>query len=515
MCIVSSRPLAACSPASPALGAAPRFLPPPWDERHPRWQELDARLAPGHLARRIAAGVALLDLRPLFDSYGGTGSLPYRPDLLLAVVLYELQCGRARPADWDRAARESEPARWLARGYEPSRARWYAFRDRLAPFVDAWHRQVLQAALHDGRTPATRGALDGSTAAAQASRHRLVNQATLARRLAQLDQALGAAPAPPAPGWMAASPAGRRRQHRRYTQARERLAELQAHNQRRRREDRWPVEKVVVSLSEPEAALGRDKLKVYRPLYNVQLLLDLDSPFILGWEAFAQPTDAGTLAPLLARTEAAVGHGVQALLVDAGYASGPQLAEAEAAHVAVYAPWQSNDYSGDRPGAQLPKSAFRWEEAEQTYTCPQGKRLVYEGRSTEQRGEQVCVRLRYRCPPVHCRGCPLAAACAKNPQAGRTLSRNLYEAEVERLRQRMATPEGKALYRLRKQVVERAYADLKEHRGLRRFSGRGLRRVRTEVGLRVLAFNLVALLKGPVAVSAPRAGTATTEGIKT
>ena len=66
------------------------------------------------------------------------------------------------------------------------------------------------------------------------------------------------------------------------------------------------------------------------------------------------------------------------------------------------------------------------------------------------------------------------------------------------------------MYRLRKQVVERAYADLKQHRSLRRFSGRGQQRVRIEVGLRVLAFNLVALQKarreGPAPV--PEAATA-------
>src|SRR5262245_7294480 len=287
MGIVSSRPSGVGSPALPALPDLSRFLPPPWDERHPRWQELDARLPPDHLARLIAAGVALLDLSPLFDSYGGTGSVPYRPDLLLAVVLYELQCGHPRPCDWGRAARECEPVRWLARGCEPSRARWYAFRDRLAPFLDGWHQQVLRAAQQGGGTAATRGALDGSAVAAQASRHRLVNATTLERRLGQLEQLDSAGPAPPPPGWMADSPLGRRQQQQRYAQARDRLAELQARNQRRRREDRRPPEKVVVSLSEPEAALGRDKLKVYRPLYNVQWLVDVDSPFILGWEVFA------------------------------------------------------------------------------------------------------------------------------------------------------------------------------------------------------------------------------------
>ena len=46
----------------------------------------------------------------------------------------------------------------------------------------------------------------------------------------------------------------------------------------------------------------------------------------------------------------------------------------------------------------------------------------------------------------------------------------------------MQTPEAKAIYRKRGQTVELRFADAKAHRGLRRFSGRGLERVRIEVG---------------------------------
>src|SRR5262249_35923064 len=51
----------------------------------------------------------------------------------------------------------------------------------------------------------------------------------------------------------------------------------------------------------------------------------------------------------------------------------------------------------------------------------------------------------------------------------------------------------KAIYRLRGQTIELVFADFKEHRGLRRFSGHGLARVRTEVALEVLVHNLLVL----------------------
>src|SRR5262249_5750480 len=163
-----------------------------------------------------------------------------------------------------------------------------------------------------------------------------------------------------------------------------------------------------------------------------------------------------------------------------------------------YAPWQSNDYSAaaERSDKQLPKSAFRWQAPAATYICPQGHALVYEKRSREWRATAAPVTVfTYRCPPEHCRACPLARQCARHPEKGRTVTRNEHEELLEALRARMATPEAKALYRLRRQSVELVNADWKAHRRLRRLSGRGRRRAETQVGLCVLAHNLLTLQK--------------------
>jgi len=59
----------------------------------------------------------------------------------------------------------------------------------------------------------------------------------------------------------------------------------------------------------------------------------------------------------------------------------------------------------------------------------------------------------------------------------------------------MQTPEAKQLYQRRGQTVELRFADSKEHRNLRRLSGRGLQRARIEVGLLVLSHNALEVLK--------------------
>ena len=67
------------------------------------------------------------------------------------------------------------------------------------------------------------------------------------------------------------------------------------------------------------------------------------------------------------------------------------------------------------------------------------------------------------------------------------------EELLDELRARMQTDEAKELYKLRSRTVELNFADLKEHRGLRRFHCRGLDRATAEVGSLVLTHNLLAV----------------------
>jgi hypothetical protein len=119
---------------------------------------------------------------------------------------------------------------------------------------------------------------------------------------------------------------------------------------------------------------------------------------------------------------------------------------------------------------------------------------VFEESWQEKRVDGGVRVWRYRCPPAHGQGCPLQARCTKTPATGGAATRQEHEELIEVLRARMAQAEAQALYRLRKQTVELVNAAVKQHRKLRRFSGRGLARVRSEVGLIVLAHNLLTLV---------------------
>ena len=71
------------------------------------------------------------------------------------------------------------------------------------------------------------------------------------------------------------------------------------------------------------------------------------------------------------------------------------------------------------------------------------------------------------------------------------MQRSEHEELIQAPRAWMETAEAKAVYRLRGQTIEIVFADVKEPRGLRRFSGQGWGRVRTEFALEVLLHNLL------------------------
>lgn len=477
------------------------FAPTPWTKESEEWQTLDQRLRANHLARCIDRGVGMLDLGPLFGSYLGAGKKALRPDLLLKLVLYEMQNNRPSPAQWARDAQENEPLRWLLFGMKPSRARLYDFRDRIAPFLQPWNAQVLQLAMEEEMTPARRVALDSSSVAAHAARRGLLNEERLEKRREAIDERIEqlqrGETVTDQPGWLARTESGLRQQKQRYERAAEVLRDRQAANAQRRASKRKPDDKVLVSPGDPEAVLARDKLNVFRPLYNVQLLRDLDSPLIFSYDVLAQNNDNGVVEPMVERMADSVGRKPDELLVDSGYVSLRHLEFCSQAGITVYGPWQENDYS-DQTGKKaqsnqhtdLPKSAFRWLEEERAYQCPEGHRLHFTKKQRQRRADHTITLAIYTCSPEHCLACPRRSVCTRTPQKGRSVSRMEHEELLDELRERMGTDEAKRLYKLRCQTVEQNYADLKEHRGLRRFHGRGLRRARPEVGTLVLTHNL-------------------------
>jgi transposase len=468
------------------------------------WQQWDATLKDDHPARLIDAFVNGLDQASLHATYLGVGSPAHDPVLMLKIVLYETHQGHLSPSQWAKNVRDSDALRWLGQGIQPSRSSLYAFRDRLAQPVFPMHARAIQQAIEEGLTAAETAVLDGTSARSGASRHQLVNQNKLTKRLQELEAAVAQDAAgqaiPSRPHWMATTAAGRQGQLQRYRRAGEELADRLATNHERPKDKRLPAEKVKVSVTDPEAPLGRDKEKVFGPMYTAEFVVDTASLLILSFDVFAQVTDAGTLAPMLDRTREVTGSMLSQISTDSLYASLLDLQECQRRNVILVAPVGENDFTEQKRTeagpARIGKDQFEWLPEEQTYRCPQGHRLDYRGKEQrKRRDENTVVQHRYHCPAEHCRACPLRERCVRNPEAGRTVKRLEGEELIEAQKAWMKTDQAKAANRLRGSVIERCFADAKRHRNLRCVHGRGLMRAKVEFGLVVLVQTALTLAR--------------------
>lgn len=462
------------------------------------WQEIELGLEEDHLARLVERQVDQLDPADIHRAYRGCGSTPYDPVPLLKMVLYQYLKGNQSPAAWPEEAKRNQAMQWLGRGYTPARRTWYEFRDRAGDYIHSLHAQLIGRALDEELLDPSVGAQDGTTIAAYASRHRMVNQATLEKRTAQLTQVLEGTFEEELPGWVPPTEPGQQDLADRMTEAAHVLEERIAQNAKKPSDKRKDPAKIKVSLSEPIAPLGRDKLKVFRPLYTVQYVIAPHSHLIVAYGCEAQATDAGTLAPMIDQTQAAVGGRLHTMLADSAYCSILDLQACLDRGVELLAPVQENSFTAakrnGKPAVQIPRDAFTWDETQNAWRCPAGHSLNYTDRARKQRaGGHTLWESRYRCEPLHCGACPLAKSCLKPGAGARTLKRLEGQELLDAQRVKMALPENQARYKLRGQTVERGFADSKANRRLTRFHGRGLSRARAETGLMVMAQNILRL----------------------
>ncbi|MBB3967378.1 hypothetical protein GGQ67_005078 [Rhizobium metallidurans] len=97
------------------------------------------------------------------------------------------------------------------------------------------------------------------------------------------------------------------------------------------------------------------------------------------------------------------------------------------------------------------KSKFVHDAEVDGYRCPEGQLLTYA--TTDRNGYR-----HYTSDPAICRDCPLLASCTTNGKAVRTITRHVWADARERTDANRLKPWGKAVYKRRKETVERMRA---------------------------------------------------------
>lgn len=119
------------------------------------------------------------------------------------------------------------------------------------------------------------------------------------------------------------------------------------------------------------------------------------------------------------------------------------------------------------------KYEYVYDEKLDIYICPNNKDLKYA--TTNKSGYRE-----YKSNPKDCEGCPFLEQCTQSKNHQKVITRHVWEGYRELANEIRYTPEWKDIYPLRKETIERVYADCKEKHGLRFTRVRGLKKNQQE-----------------------------------
>lgn len=209
-----------------------------------------------------------------------------------------------------------------------------------------------------------------------------------------------------------------------------------------------------------------------KPAYNAQAAVDGQAQVIVAQEVDRAPNDRGHLSQMVAETADACGGVPERVSADGSYYTREAVRQVEGMGAQVYVPVRE-------PG----QAQVEWVEEEGAYRCLMGHWLRP---AQKWRGRQI-----YQW--CGCRGCPKKTACGLSGNTKRVYVW-LRETPVGRVRARMKTPEGQAIYAARKRIVEPVFGHFKHNLGFRRLLLGGVSGARIEWVLMCMAHNLLKLI---------------------
>lgn len=507
-----------------------RFAKPP----APREQivmfvpSLDESIAADDPVRLLKALLDEVDWTPWELAYEGCGQPPIHPKYLAGAILHGLLHKIRSTRDLEYAARKNVDFIWLIEGFTPDHSTFAAFHKRHALGIRGLNRYLAQQLLGGRNAALLRFLLDGTRLRADSARdgartaaflEALVGELT--RRLERLteeraeDSAMGQehfegmAPAEDPRAWLARLDQEIAQLERQRAQCAQALGIARERDARTRQHDGKNATPVRVPLSDPDSQVTPNKEGGYAPNYTPVAAVEPETGAVVLGDVLVGSDEAAAVLPAVEAVTALAGQKPDEVLADSNFAAGEVLEALAAADIVAYMPTRSispPDNPAHRPdpcipvaqadrdrlpkhGGKFARTAFVYDERTDRYGCPQGHWLLPYKHGHDRRGAACTYYQGQACPT-----CPWVSHCIQGKGPYRTLTRDEYEPLREAAAQRMATPEGKAAYRLRAPYMEGVFGFVKRDLAIRGFRLRGLANVRIEWTWICTAYNLKKLL---------------------
>jgi len=441
-------------------------------------------LPDGHLARFVAELVETLDLSAIYGKYeegDGRGLAAYDPRMMVRVLIYGYCRGVASSRRMERATYEDVAFRYLAADEHPDHDTIADFRKEHLAALAQLFVQVLRLCQQAGLVKLGHVALDGTKVKANASKHKAMSYERMGETEKKLEEEVKALLEEAArvdaeeDGKYGKGkrgdelPAELQRRETRLAKIREAKAALEREAHEKAEAEKARVEARVKEREQQEAERGRKlggrppqapdpeqakpepkaqrnftdpdsrimkdgATKEFVQAYNAQAAVDSEAQVIVAAEVTQEANDKQQLVPMLEQVKIVTGSQPQQATADSGYFSEAQVTDRRL------------------EGIDLLVAPDRQKHGEQVPLAPG--------------------------PPV------------ESPPA---LSPTLSPAQA--MRHKLQTPPGRAIYKMRKAVVEPVFGQIQEQRGFRKFLLRGLLNVKGEWKLICATHNLLKLYR--------------------
>ena len=444
------------------------------DQRYLLPPDIREWLPEGHLALFIGDVVDHLDLsaiRAVYEDGDGRGQPPYHPGMMVKLLVYAYCTGRPSSRKIEKATWEDVAYRVLSCDQHPDHDSIAAFRERHLKALGGMFVQVLRMCQEAGLVKLGHVALDGTKVKANASKHKAMSYERMGESEKRLEEEVARL-----------------------------LAEAQAVDKvedgqygKGKRGDELPEE-----LRRRESRLKK--------IREAKAVLEAEAKARAGVQAL----EAQEKIEERQRQEAETGR------KPGGH--GPKVPDPQAARPEPKAQRNFTD-----PESRIMKDGTGFEQAYNAQAVvdaeaqvivaasvtqePNDKRqlvpmlkeaIVNVGKperasadagyfSAEAVTDEAVSGIELYVPPDRQKHGNTATSEESPPLEGMSVA--------ERMRQVLRTPQGKDTYRMRKAIVEPVFGQIKEARGFRRFSFRGLAKVSAEWELVCLTHNLLKLFR--------------------
>lgn len=241
-----------------------------------------------------------------------------------------------------------------------------------------------------------------------------------------------------------------------------------------------------INRTDPESALMRS-VQGSHASYNVQSVVDDKHGLIVHVDAVSEGTDVNQFANQITQAETVTGKECKVGCADAGYADTEELEKIDCRGTKVIVPSQRQALH-NKEEKPFRKDQFVYDKEQDCYVCPEGHKLVYEGKQDE--GKKVAYRISNA---ALCKECRHYGECTDS-KSGRKIVRLIQEEVKEKLERQYEQPESQEIYARRKTRVEHPFGHIKRNLGITNFLLRGREGAQAEISIAATCFNIVRMI---------------------